>query len=126
MARAALAHFAAGNFEFARNSSDEAIEHYNAALAFAAKQPNLLLVNLLSLAYVQLRRSEYSAALEYLNRARGVAPQSVAVAQLSGWAYYGLDRTEEAIPAWKTPQPNQPTPERPAAIQKAEHDMVTA
>ncbi len=125
MARAALAHFAAGNFEFSRNSSDEAIEHYNAALAFAAKQPNLLLVNLLSLAYVQLRRSEYSAALEYLNRARGVAPQSVAVAQLSGWAYYGLDRTEEAIAAWKTAQRIQPTPELAAAIEKAEHDMET-
>jgi tetratricopeptide (TPR) repeat protein len=125
MARAALAHLAAGNFELSRNSSDEAIEHYTAALPFAAKHSDLLLANLLSLAYVQLRRSEYSTALEYLDRARSVAPQSLAAAQLSGWAYYGLDRTDEAIAAWKTAQRIQPTAELAALIEKAQQDKDT-
>jgi tetratricopeptide (TPR) repeat protein len=125
MARAALAHLAAGNFELSRNSSDEAIEHYTAALPFAAKHSDLLLANLLSLAYVQLRRSEYSTALEYLDRARSVAPQSLAVAQLSGWAYYGLDRTEEAIATWKAAQRIQPTAELAALIEKAQQDKDT-
>src|SRR5262249_16629969 len=84
--RAWLAHCAAGDFELWRNSIDEAIEQYQSALAFASKQPELLVANLARLAYVHLRRSEYSAALEYLDRARGVAPRSVIVARLSGWA----------------------------------------
>ena len=122
MSRAALAHYAAGNFELSRESSDEAVEQYNASLAFAAKQPNLLLVNLVSLAYVQLRRSEYSAALEYLQRARTVAPSSLWVAELSGWAYYGLDRMDEAIAQWQAAQSIHPTPEVAALIEKAQRD----
>jgi tetratricopeptide (TPR) repeat protein len=122
MFRAALAHYVAGNFELARESSDEAVEQFTASIAFAAKQPNLLLVNLVSLAYVQLRRSEYSAALEYLQRARTVAPNSLWVAELSGWAYYGLDRTEEAIAQWQTAQSIHPTPEVAALLEKAQRD----
>ncbi len=122
MSRAALAHYVAGNFELSRESSDEAVEQFNVSLAFAAKQPNLLLVNLVSLAYVQLRRSEYSAALEYLQRARTVAPNSLWVAELSGWAYYGLDRTDEAIAQWQTAQSIHPTPEVAALLEKAQRD----
>jgi tetratricopeptide (TPR) repeat protein len=122
MSRAALAHYAAGNFELSRESSDEAVEQFNASLAFAAKQPNLLLVNFVSLAYVQLRRSEYSAALEYLQRARTVAPNSLWVAELSGWAYYGLDRIDEAIAQWQAAQSIHPTPEVAALIEKAQRD----
>ena len=53
MTRAALGHYAAGNFELSRNSPDQAIEQFQAALNFASKDTNLLLANLLSLAYVQ-------------------------------------------------------------------------
>lgn len=125
MSQAALAHYVAGNFELSRESSDEAVEQFNSALGFAAKQPNLLLVNLASLAYVQLRRSEYSAALEYLQRAREVAPNSLWVAELSGWAYYGLDRTDEAIAQWQTAQRIHPTPEVAALLEKAQRDRET-
>jgi tetratricopeptide (TPR) repeat protein len=82
----------------------------------------LLLVNLVSLAYVQLRRSEYSAALEYLQRARTVAPNSLWVAELSGWAYYGLDRMDEAIAQWQTAQSIHPSPEVAALLEKAQRD----
>ncbi len=122
MARAALAHHAAGSFELSRNNSDQAIEHYRAALAFAAKQPYLLLDGLLNLAYVNLRRSEYSAALEYLGRARRVAPNSAAVAALAGWAYYGLNQVGQAIEEWKRAQRIQPSPEVALALEKAERD----
>lgn len=122
MARAALAHHAAGNFELSRNNSDQAIEHYRAALAFAAKQPDLLLDSLLNLAYVHLRRSEYSAALEYLERARRMAPKSAAVAQLAGWAYYGLNRVDQAIEEWKGAQRIQPSPQVALALERAERD----
>jgi tetratricopeptide (TPR) repeat protein len=122
MARAGLAHYAAGNFELSRESSDEAVEQFTAALGFAAKQPNLLLLNLVSLAYVQLRHSEYSSALEYLERARSVAPKSLWVAELSGWAYYGLDRKDEAIAQWQAAQSIHPTPEVAALLEKAQRD----
>lgn len=125
MGRAALGHYVAGNFELSRESSDEAVEQFNTAAGFATKQPNLLLLSLLSLAYVQLRHSEYSAALKYLQRAHSVAPNSLWVAQLSGWAYYGLDRKDEAISQWQLAQRIRPSPQVADLLEKAERDKET-
>jgi predicted negative regulator of RcsB-dependent stress response len=125
MTRAAQGHYAAGNFELSRNSPDEAIEQFQAALSFAAKDTNLLLANLLSLAYVRLVRGEYGAALEYLDRSRKIAPNSAAVAQLSGWAYYALDRLPEAVTEWKRSQSIQPSPTVAQALEKIQRDADT-
>jgi tetratricopeptide (TPR) repeat protein len=122
MRRATLAHYAAGNFELARNSDDEAIEQYRAALTFAAKQPDLQVASLVRLAFVHLHRSEYSAAVEYLDRARAVAPKSVIVARLSGWAYYGLDRLDDAVAQWNLAQQIEPDPDVAKLLAQAETD----
>jgi tetratricopeptide (TPR) repeat protein len=120
--RAALAHYAAGNFELSRNSLDEAIEQYQAAIPYAAKHQDLLIATLVRMAIVHLHRSEYSAALECLDRARSVAPNSVAVARLSGWAYYGLDRLDEAVAQWKIAQQIEPDADVQKLLEKAETD----
>jgi tetratricopeptide (TPR) repeat protein len=125
MTRAAQGHYAAGNFELSRNNPDQAIEQFQAALNFASKDTNLLLANLLSLAYVHLVRGEYGAALEYLDRSRKIAPNSAAVAQLSGWAYYALDRLPEAVTEWKRSQSIQPSPAVAQALEKIQRDADT-
>ena len=125
MNRAALGHYAAGNFELSRNSNEEALEQYRESLNFSTRSTNLQLANLLHLAYVHLMRSEFGAALEYLDRARTVAPQSPAVARLSGWAYYALDRLPEATAEWKRAQKIQPSEEIAAALEKVERDRDT-
>ena len=123
--RAWLAHCAAGDFELSRNSIDEAIEQYQSALAFASNQSDLMVANLVRLGYVHLRRSEYSAALEYLDRARGLAPHSLAVARLSGWAYYGLDRLDDAVEQWTNAQQMVPDPDVAKLLQRAQADKET-
>jgi tetratricopeptide (TPR) repeat protein len=122
--RAALAHYAAGNFEVSQNSNDEAIEQYHSALTFAAKHSDLLTATLVRLAYLHLRRSEYSSALQYLDRARSAAPNSVAVARMSGWAYYGLDRLDEAVSQWTIAQQIEPDPDIAKLLEKAETDRA--
>jgi tetratricopeptide (TPR) repeat protein len=122
MTRAAMAHDAAGNFELAHNDSDQAIEEFRAAVPFAAKQPTVLFGTLISLSYVHLVRSEYSAALETLDEAKRVSPSSAAVNQLSGWAYYGLNRLDEAIKEWEAAQRIQPNPQIAALLEKARRD----
>ena len=124
MSRAALAHFAAGKFELSRNSVDEAIEQFQFSLNFSAGRADLQLANLLSLAYIDLVQSKYSAALEYLERARHLAPKSAAVAQLSGWGYYGLNQIDEAIKEWETAQSIQPSQQLATMIEKAERDKA--
>jgi tetratricopeptide (TPR) repeat protein len=122
--RAALAHYAAGNFEVSQNSNDEAIEQYHSALTFAANHSDLLTATLVRLAYLHLRRSEYSSALQYLDRARSAAPNSVAVARMSGWAYYGLDRLDEAVSQWTIAQQIEPDPDIAKLLEKAETDRA--
>ncbi len=122
MTRAAMAHDAAANFELDHNDSEQAIEQYRAALPFAAKQPAVLFGTLLSLSYVYLVRSEYSAALEVLGQAKQVAPGSAAVAQLSGWAYSGLNQLDDAIREWETAQRIAPDPHVAALLEAARRD----
>jgi tetratricopeptide (TPR) repeat protein len=125
MTRAALGHYAAANFELSRNSPDEALDQFQASLNFAKKDANLQLEDLMSIAYVHMVRSEYSSALEYLDQARKIAPQSAAVAAMTGTAYYRLDRLPEAVEQWKLAQKLQPSPMIAAALERIEKDKNT-
>jgi tetratricopeptide (TPR) repeat protein len=120
--RAGLAHYAAANFELARNSDDEAIDQYQAAIALARRQSDIQVASLMRLAYIHLRHSEYSNALDYLDRARSVSPKSVGIARLSGWAYYGLDRLDDAVAQWTIAQQIEPDPDVARLLEKTAID----
>jgi tetratricopeptide (TPR) repeat protein len=92
--------------------------HAERALSFAPDQVTLLL----NLAYLRLRRNEYSAALDLLDHARRVAPDSPEVAKLSGWADYGLNRLPQAVEEWKRAQQLRPDPEVASALERAQRD----
>ncbi len=124
MNRASTGHYAAGNFELARNNPDEAVEQYQAALNFASRDPGLQVLTLQSIAYVYVVRSQYSIALEYLDRARRISPNSVGVARLSGWAYSGMNRLPEAAAEWQRAQKIEPSSEIAQALEKIERDQT--
>src|SRR3989442_578462 len=117
--RVAAAHQAAAQFELGRGDTDHALAHYRRALTFSPAQPILLL----NTAYLHLRRSEYSASLDYLERARRVAPDSADVAKLAGWAYYGLNKLDQAVEEWKRAQRLRPDPDVARALEKAKRDQ---
>lgn len=123
LARVAVAHHAAAQLELSRGDLERAIRHYRRALTFSPQEPGVLLNLLLNTAYLHLRRSEYSTALEYLHRARRVATDSADVAKLEGWAYYGLNRMGQAVEEWKRAQRIRPDPEVRQALEKAERDL---
>ena len=124
MSRAALAHFAAGNFELKRSSIDEAVEQFQTSLRFSVNRPELQVTNLLMLAGIDVEQSQYSAALEYLETARRLAPRSAGVAQLSGWAHYGLNQIDDAITEWQTAQEIQPNADVARSLEKAKRDKA--
>lgn len=95
--RIAIARHAAAQFELERGNLDSAVAHYRRALTFAPEHGGVLL----SLSYLHLRRSEYTQALDYLDRAGRGAPNSADVAKLLGWAYYGLNKIDQAVREWK-------------------------
>lgn len=123
--RAALAHLAAGSFQLKHSDTDDALDQLQSAVAYSSNNPRIRLISLVDLAYVHLLRSEYAAALGPLDRARVLAPDSVAVARFTGWADYGLDRTGRAIAEWKRAQRLKPDPQVGALLAKAEHDQAT-
>lgn len=115
---AALAHHAAAQFELGRGDTDHALGDERTALTFAPEEPTLLM----NLAYLHLRRSEYRQSLDYLEHARRVAPENPDVAKLAGWAYYGMNKMDQAVAEWKRAQALRPDPEVTAALEKAQRD----
>ena len=60
--------------------------------------------------------------MEYLERARRVAPDDPEIAKLEGWAYYGMVKLDQAVAEWKRALAIAPDPEVQAALAKAERD----
>jgi tetratricopeptide (TPR) repeat protein len=115
---AATGHHAAASFELAHGDMEHALADERTALIYAPEEPALLM----DVAYVHLRRSEYKQSLEYLERARRVAPDNPDVAKLEGWAYYGMNKLDQAVAEWKKALALQPDAEVQAALDKAQRD----
>ncbi len=118
IAHAVAAEAAASQFEFGRGNLEQSLAHAERALSLAPDQLTLLL----NVAYLHLRRSEYSLALEQLDRARRLAPDSPDVTKLAGWADYGLNKLPQAVAEWKRSLDLRPDEELAAALKKAEQD----
>jgi len=115
---AAMGHHAAASFEISHGDMEHALADERTALIYAPEEPALLM----NVAYVHLRRSEYKQSLDYLERARRVAPDNPDVAKLAGWAYYGLNKLEQAVGEWKKALALRPDAEVRAALDKAQRD----
>jgi hypothetical protein len=118
VARVVAAESAAAQFEISVGDFEKAGDHYTAGLRFASDNVGLLL----EAAYLHLRSSEYSAALDLLDRARRIEPDSFDAAKLAGWAYYGLNRVSDAVAEWKRALALKPDEEVKHALEKAERD----
>jgi len=117
--RVALAHHIAAQFELAHGDIRSATAHYRRGLIYAPENLGLLL----NLSYLLLRQSEYGEALECLEHARRVDPQSADVAKFMGWAYAGQNKFDLAIAEWKTSLALRPDPEVERALAKAQRDQ---
>ena len=117
--RAALAHHAASQFELSRGDLEHALSDARAAASYTPEQPVLQM----NVAYIQLQRNEFRESLEYLERAKRLAPNNGDVYKLSGWAYYGMNRPEQAVKEWKKAQSIHSDSEVQAALEKAQRDI---
>jgi len=116
--KAAVAHHAAAQFELSHGDMERALADERTALTYAPENPLLLL----NVAYMHLRRSEFKQALDYLERARRFAPESPDVPKLAGWAYYGMNRLNQAVSEWQRALELRPDAEVQAALEKAQRD----
>ena len=116
--QAALAHHAAAQFELAQGDLERALSDEQTALNYAPDQPVLLV----DVAYLYLKKSEFKQAVDYLERAKQLAPNSAAVYKLEGWAYYGMNRPEQAAVEWKKALALHPDADTRAALEKAQKD----
>ena len=117
-ARAARALHAASQFELAHGDMEHALNDELSALNYVPDDATILM----NVAYLHLKRSEYKASMEYLERARRVAPDDPEIAKLEGWAYYGMVKLDQAVAEWKRALSIAPDPEVQVALAKAERD----
>jgi len=120
--RAALAHYAAAEFELSQHDPDRAIEHFEAMEPFAGQQRELLYACLVGRGYALLQKSEFSAALDPISRARKLLPKAASAAVLAGWAHYRLNQADEAIADFQTAQRLAPTASAAGMLEKVQHD----
>ena len=118
--KAGLAHHAAAQFELAHGDLDHALADERTALNFEPKQPVLLM----NMAYLHLKKSQFRQAVEYLERAKRVAPEDADIHKLEGWAYYGMNRPDQAVAEWKKSLELNPDAETQEALDKALRDKV--
>jgi tetratricopeptide (TPR) repeat protein len=118
VARVVAAERAAAQFEISVGDFERAVDHYNVGLRYDPNNTGLLL----EAAYLHLRRSEYTNALDLLQHAKRTDPDSADVAKLFGWAYYGLNRAADAVTEWKRAMELKPDEEIKHALEKAERD----
>ena len=116
--KAAVAHHAVAQFELLHGDLDHALTDEREALTYTPEDPMVLL----SVAYLHLRRSEFKQALDFVERARRVAPDNPEVPKLAGWAYYGMNKLNEAVAEWQRALALRPDREVQAALQKAQRD----
>jgi tetratricopeptide (TPR) repeat protein len=118
--KVAAAHYAAAQFFLSKGDADSAIEQYRDGLEFSPNNFGLLM----NLAVLYLRQSEFTEALNPLQQARDISPNSADVYKLMGWAYYGANKTGRAIDAWKRAVKIRPDPDVVEALHKAERDQA--
>jgi tetratricopeptide (TPR) repeat protein len=114
----AAAHHAAAQFLVSHGDLGSAISQYRQALEFSPQNMGLLM----NLALLYLHQSQFSAAIETLEQARRVSPDSADVAKLEGWAYYGANKLDQAVAQWQRAQAIQPDADVADALAKAERD----
>jgi len=117
-ASAALAHHAAAQFELSRGDLEHALADERTAVTYAPDDATVLM----NVAYLHLRRSEFKQSLDYLERARRTSPNNADIAKLAGWAYYGMNKLEQAVAEWKRALALRPDAEVQAALEKAQRD----
>jgi tetratricopeptide (TPR) repeat protein len=123
--RAALAHLAAGEFELSRREADKAMEQFEAMEPYIGRQRDLRMANLIGRTYARLMKSEYSSALELIEKARKLSPQSADLAALSGWTHYQLNQMDAAVADFQTAQRVHPDPIVASLLEKAKRDQDT-
>jgi tetratricopeptide (TPR) repeat protein len=118
--KVAAAHYAAAQFLVSKGDTPSAIDHYREALSFAPENLGLLL----NLAVLYLQQSQFTTALDPLERARRISPDSPDVAKLTGWAYYGANKMDLAVAEWHRAEKLRPDADVEHALEKAERDKA--
>lgn len=118
--KAAAGHFAAAQFFASKGETDEASDQYKQAIEFQPDNPNLLL----ALAVLDLRNSQFTTALDPLERADRLAPDSPTVTKLLGWAYYGSNKLDRAVEEWERSEKLHADPDVEKALEKAKRDAA--
>ncbi len=116
----ARAYHAASQFELAKGDLAKALTDARSALTYVPEEPVLLM----NVAYLYLRQSQFKESLEYLQRAERVAPKSADVYKLEGWAYYGMNRPDQAVAQWKKSLALRPDADTQTALDKALRDKT--
>jgi len=117
--RLAAGYDAAAVFEFNRGDFEHSLYLLRRGLDFAPENLSLLL----NLSRLQMRRGEYSDALDGLGRAEQIAPNDADTAVLLGLAYRATNHLDRTVEEWKRALSLRPDPRLEPALANAQRDL---
>jgi tetratricopeptide (TPR) repeat protein len=119
MNRLAVAYDSAALFQFQSGDVEQSLYLLRRGLEFAPENLSLLL----NLSRLQLRRGEYSAALDSLERAERAAPNDPDTAVLLGFGYRSTNRLDRTVEEWKRALSLRPEPKLQNMLDRAQRDL---
>ena len=117
---AAAGYFSAAHFENARGNRDQSLLYLQRALAYLPE--STLVLNHYAAILVQVGRAQ--EAISYAEHSVRIAPTSPDSLTVLGYAYFGADRTREAIRIWKTSLALRPDATVTKYLERAERGLV--
>lgn len=117
---AAAGYFSAARFEHERGNRDKALIYLQRGLSFTPD--NAVLLEHYAAVLVQVGRS--SEAIVYAERAVRSSPSSVDALNVLGYAYFGADRTRDAVRTWKKSLAIRPDSTVQSYLERAERELT--
>lgn len=116
--QAAGAYFSAARYELGQQNPEQALAYLKRALTLVPDHPRLQEWQ----AHALLQLNRYAEAADVAQRATRADPKSATAFRLLGSALYEMEKTNDAVAAWRRSQALSPNPNVEKLLAKAERD----
>jgi tetratricopeptide (TPR) repeat protein len=115
----AFAYFQAGRHEMSSGRTEQAQRYLQRALGIEPENVPVLT----NYATVLIKLGRAAEAIQYAERATRIAPESADAHATLGFAFYGADRSRNALPAWKRSLELRHDPKVQAFLEHVEREL---
>jgi tetratricopeptide (TPR) repeat protein len=116
---AAAGYFMAGQFEYDHGNRETATRYFERAMGYAPDNAAILT----NYAAMLIQTGRGREAINYAEHAAQLAPDSAEAQSILGYAYFGADRSRDAIAPWEKSLVRRPNEKLQALLEKTKREL---